>query len=53
MNEVLKQKAVVWATAFRRMHNGCSMAELRFDGIAGCFAHSKGWQCETDPYSSG
>ncbi len=42
MNEVLKQKAVVWATAFRRMRNGCSMAELRFDGIAGCLRTPKG-----------
>lgn len=31
-----------YATAFRRVRNGRSMAELRFDGIAGCLRTPKG-----------
>jgi len=35
-------EGVVWATAFRRMRQGRSMAELRFDGLAGCLRTPKG-----------
>ena len=33
---------VAWATGFRRMRHGRSMAELRFDGLAGCLRTPKG-----------
>lgn len=42
MDSMIKEQGVVWATAFRRMRNGRSMAELRFDGIAGCLRTPKG-----------
>ncbi len=42
VRKLVKAKGVVWATAFRRMRNGKSMAELRFDGIAGCLRTPKG-----------
>ena len=42
LTELLKVRGVVWATAFRRMRHGRSMAELRFDGIAGCLRTPKG-----------
>lgn len=38
----LESSEVVYATAFRRMRKGRSMAELRFDGIAGCLRCPKG-----------
>ena len=38
----LARGAVVHATAFRRMRKGRSMAELRFDGVAGCLRTPKG-----------
>ena len=38
----IKEHGVVWVTAFRRMRHGKSMAELRFDGIAGCLRTPKG-----------
>ena len=38
----LERDGVVYATAFRRMRKGRSMAELRFDGIAGCLRTPKG-----------
>jgi DNA (cytosine-5)-methyltransferase 1 len=34
--------AVSYATAFRRVRHGRSMAELRFDGIAGCLRTPRG-----------
>ncbi len=37
-----EQGLVVHATAFRRMRKGRSMAELRFDGVAGCLRTPKG-----------
>lgn len=39
---MLKSSSRVVATAFRRMRNGKSMAELRFDGLAGCLRTPKG-----------
>ncbi|MFO0968128.1 MAG: DNA (cytosine-5-)-methyltransferase [Gemmataceae bacterium] len=39
---LLEKEGVVWATAFRRMRHGRSMAELRFDGVAGCLRTPKG-----------
>jgi DNA (cytosine-5)-methyltransferase 1 len=38
----LKADGRVVAAAFRRMRNGKSMAELRFDGLAGCLRTPKG-----------
>jgi DNA (cytosine-5)-methyltransferase 1 len=38
----LARDGEVWATAFRRMRRGRSMAELRFDGVAGCLRTPKG-----------
>ncbi len=38
----LETSGMVHATAFRRMRKGRSMAELRFDGIAGCLRCPKG-----------
>lgn len=35
-------KAATYATAFRRVRNGRSMAELRTDGIAGCLRTPRG-----------
>ncbi len=43
--KVLEQKAkdtYEYYTAFRRIRNGKSMAEIRFDGIAGCLRTPKG-----------
>ncbi len=37
-----KQKKYYYLTAFRRVRNGKSMAEIRFDGIAGCLRTPKG-----------
>ncbi len=42
VEERLDAAGEVWATAFRRMRRGRSMAELRFDGIAGCLRTPKG-----------
>mgnify|MGYP006375664397 FL=1 len=40
---VLKEgKKITYLTAFRRVRNGKSMAEIRFDGIAGCLRTPKG-----------
>jgi DNA (cytosine-5)-methyltransferase 1 len=39
---LLRTKGRVVATAFRRMRRNKSMAELRFDGIAGCLRTPKG-----------
>ena len=35
-------KSVSYATAFRRVRHGKSMAELRTDGIAGCLRTPRG-----------
>ena len=35
-------RKVTYATAFRRVRNGKSMAELRTDGIAGCLRTPRG-----------
>jgi DNA (cytosine-5)-methyltransferase 1 len=35
-------KSFTYVTAFRRVRNGKSMAELRFDGIAGCLRTPRG-----------
>ncbi|MFC7526139.1 DNA cytosine methyltransferase [Parapedobacter sp. GCM10030251] len=45
LNKVLDQKEkdnYEYYTAFRRVRNGKSMAEIRFDGIAGCLRTPKG-----------
>lgn len=42
VDALLKSNGRVVATAFRRMRNGKSMAELRFDGLAGCLRTPKG-----------
>jgi DNA (cytosine-5)-methyltransferase 1 len=39
---LIAAKAVCYATAFRRMRNGRSMAELRTDGLAGCLRTPRG-----------
>jgi DNA (cytosine-5)-methyltransferase 1 len=39
---MLGQKTYQYATAFRRVRNGKSMAELRTDGIAGCLRTPRG-----------
>ncbi len=40
--EMIKRHRVNYATAFRRVRNGRSMAELRTDGIAGCLRTPRG-----------
>ena len=40
--ELREQKSYNYLTAFRRVRNGKSMAEIRFDGIAGCLRTPKG-----------
>jgi DNA (cytosine-5)-methyltransferase 1 len=40
--ELKEQKYYSYLTAFRRVRNGKSMAEIRFDGIAGCLRTPKG-----------
>lgn len=40
--ELKEQKYFSYLTAFRRVRNGKSMAEIRFDGIAGCLRTPKG-----------
>lgn len=40
--ELKEQKNYSYLTAFRRVRNGKSMAEIRFDGIAGCLRTPKG-----------
>ncbi|MEL7471804.1 MAG: DNA cytosine methyltransferase [Planctomycetota bacterium] len=42
VRERVRETGVACATAFRRMRRGRSMAELRFDGIAGCLRTPKG-----------
>ncbi len=39
---MIKNRKVSYATAFRRVRNGRSMAELRSDGIAGCLRTPRG-----------
>ena len=39
---MIGQKTYQYATAFRRVRNGRSMAELRTDGIAGCLRTPRG-----------
>jgi len=41
-NAMISKRATSYATAFRRVRNGKSMAELRTDGIAGCLRTPKG-----------
>lgn len=40
--EMIKAPKATYATAFRRVRNGRSMAELRTDGIAGCLRTPRG-----------
>lgn len=40
--EMMEQKTYQYATAFRRVRKGRSMAELRTDGIAGCLRTPRG-----------
>ncbi len=40
--ELKELKKYTYLTAFRRVRNGKSMAEIRFDGIAGCLRTPKG-----------
>lgn len=40
--DMVKSKRPKYGTIFRRMRNGKSMAELRYDGIAGCLRTPKG-----------
>lgn len=40
--ELKEAKTYSYLTAFRRVRNGRSMAEIRFDGIAGCLRTPKG-----------
>lgn len=40
--ELKEQNKYAYLTAFRRVRNGKSMAEIRFDGIAGCLRTPKG-----------
>ena len=40
--QMIKQDHFTYATAFRRMRNERSTAELRFDGIAGCLRTPRG-----------
>lgn len=42
VNALKEGKAYSYLTAFRRVRNGKSMAEIRFDGIAGCLRTPKG-----------
>ncbi|MBI1367558.1 MAG: DNA (cytosine-5-)-methyltransferase [Planctomycetes bacterium] len=39
---MIGRKSISYATAFRRVRNGKSMAELRTDGIAGCLRTPRG-----------
>ena len=39
---MIASEEFTYATAFRRIRNGRSMAELRFDGIAGCLRTPRG-----------
>ncbi len=39
---MIQGKTISYATAFRRVRNGKSMAELRIDGIAGCLRTPRG-----------
>jgi DNA (cytosine-5)-methyltransferase 1 len=41
-NEMIEGRKYTYATAFRRVRNGRSMAELRSDGIAGCLRTPRG-----------
>lgn len=40
--ELKNKKKLTYLTAFRRVRDGKSMAEIRFDGIAGCLRTPKG-----------
>ncbi len=40
--ELKEEDKITYLTAFRRVRNGKSMAEIRFDGIAGCLRTPKG-----------
>ena len=40
--KMIAGKSYTYATAFRRVRNGKSMAELRTDGIAGCLRTPRG-----------
>ena len=42
INEQKNKPSYKYYTAFRRIRNGKSMAEIRFDGIAGCLRTPKG-----------
>lgn len=42
LNELKSKKNYSYVTAFRRVRAGKSMAEIRFDGIAGCLRTPKG-----------
>ena len=42
LEELKAGKTYSYVTAFRRVRNGKSMAEIRFDGVAGCLRTPKG-----------
>ncbi len=42
IRKLQEQEDYAYLTAFRRVRNGKSMAEIRFDGIAGCLRTPKG-----------
>ena len=41
-NKMIRGKIITYATAFRRVRNSKSMAELRTDGVAGCLRTPRG-----------
>lgn len=41
-DKMITDKKISYGTVFRRVRNGCSMAELRTDGIAGCLRTPRG-----------
>lgn len=42
IDELVQKETYTYLTAFRRVRNGRSMAEIRFDGISGCLRTPKG-----------
>ena len=42
LQRMIDGKSYTYATVFRRVRNGKSMAELRTDGIAGCLRTPRG-----------
>jgi len=50
---MIGQKCISYATAFRRVRNGRSMAELRTDGVAGCLRTPRGGSGRQILYKAG